>query len=112
MKVSTVLIAALLSTAAMSAFAGGTSTTMRVFSHLTVEDYAKWRSVFNTGEEMRNAAGFKNVKVYQNADNPNDVIVAADTSDVKKARAFFSSPELRTGMQKGGVTNPQTFWAN
>ncbi len=42
---------------------------------LTIDDYAKWRPVFDKHKALRDKAGFKNIRVYRDADNPKEVIV-------------------------------------
>jgi hypothetical protein len=41
--------------------------------------------------------------VFRSADDPNDVVVLQDVSDVAKARTWVASEDLKTAMQKGGV---------
>jgi erythromycin esterase-like protein len=74
--------------------------------HLTIQDYAKWRSVFDKHKPLRDKAGITNTHVYRNADDPKEVIVWGETSDVAKAREGLASQEIRNGMQEAGVVGP------
>ena len=53
---------------------------------LAIGDYAKWRPVFDKHKPLRDKAGLTNVRVYRDADNPTEVIVWGETSDVAKVR--------------------------
>jgi hypothetical protein len=71
--------------------------------HHKVQDYSKWRAVYDAHETSRRTAGITNGSVFRNAENPNDVVVLQDVSDVTKARTWAASEDLKTAMQKGGV---------
>jgi erythromycin esterase-like protein len=73
---------------------------------LTIGDYAKWRPVFDKHKPLRDKAGIKNTKVYRNADDPKEVIVWGETSDVAKAREALASQELKAAMKEAGVVGP------
>src|SRR5271170_1636013 len=47
---------------------------------ITISDYAKWRPVFDKHRSLRAKAGFKNERVYQNVDDPNEVIIWGEAS--------------------------------
>ena len=68
-----------------------------------VADYLKWRAVFDEQDSIRRASGLTNVRVYQSADNPNEVVIAIDAADLEVAKAFASSDELRARMMNAGV---------
>ena len=70
---------------------------------LRIGDYAKWRSVFDKNKPLRDAAGFKNIRIYRNADDVSDVVLLGEISDMRKLRKALTTPELRTAMQKAGV---------
>ena len=48
--------------------------------------------------------------VYTSIDNPNDVTVTHDFSSADKARAFASSPDLKTAMERAGVKGAPQIW--
>jgi len=73
---------------------------------VTIGDYAKWRPIFNKNKPLRDRAGLRNVRVYRDADNPQQLIVWSETSDTAKAREVLSSPEVRNAMQEAGVVGP------
>jgi len=67
-----------------------------IAAQVTIGDYAKWRL----------KAGLANVRVYRDADNPGQLIVWSETSDVAKAREALNSPKIRSAMQEAGVVGP------
>jgi quinol monooxygenase YgiN len=77
--------------------------------HSKVEDYAKWRGVFESNVSMRKEAGSKGGYVFQSNDNPNEIVIFLQWEDLDKARAFTSSDALRDAMQKAGIAGPPTI---
>lgn len=78
----------------------------KVLVKLTLNDFAKWRPMFEGMAHTRTAAGISNSRVYQNADEPNEVLVLSEVGDVAKARSFMSSGAVREEMQKAGMAGP------
>jgi len=68
-----------------------------------VADYPKWREVFDDQEAVRQSSGLDNVRVYQSADNPDEIVILLDAADLEKARAFAGSEELKARMIDAGV---------
>jgi quinol monooxygenase YgiN len=71
--------------------------------HHTVEDYAKWKPVFDQHAATRKAAGSKGGTLYRSADNPNELLIVWEWDSLANARKFAESPDLREVMQKAGV---------
>lgn len=71
----------------------------------TVEDYEKWKAVFDEhGEAARRAAGSKGGLVLRSPDNPNQVTILLEWDSLENARAFANSDDLREAMERAGVT--------
>jgi hypothetical protein len=70
-----------------------------------VEDFAKWKVAFDQHQAMRKGAGLTERHVLRNADNPNEVFMLLEASDLDKARAFAGSADLRQRMQEAGVAD-------
>ena len=51
-----------------------------------VRDYAKWKQVFDEHGGVRETAGSKGKYIYRNSDDPNDVFVLLEVSDLQKGR--------------------------
>jgi heme-degrading monooxygenase HmoA len=69
-----------------------------------VEDYAKWKPVFDEGSAARKASGSKGGHLFRNADNPNEIVILFEWDDLEKARHFTQSDYLRQAMQRAGIT--------
>ncbi len=70
-----------------------------------VKDYASWKPVFDEHGSARQAAGSKGGHLFRSADDPNEVIAILEWDDIKKARDFVGSPDLRQAMEQAGVTD-------
>jgi hypothetical protein len=48
-------------------------------------------------------------KVFRSTDDPNDVLLLQDVTDVSKARTWYGSSEMKSLMEKSGVVgSPST----
>ncbi len=71
----------------------------------SVEDYEKWKSLFDEDGPIRQAGGSKGGIVLRNSDDPNHITILLEWDSLANARAFASSDELRERMQRAGVTS-------
>jgi hypothetical protein len=71
--------------------------------HIKVKDYSSWRKSYDENEKNRLSAGVTNGRVFRRAEDPNDLLVLQDVTDVSKARAWFGSEDMKAAMQKSGV---------
>jgi hypothetical protein len=60
-----------------------------------VNDYAKWKQVFDEHASVRASASSKGGYVYRSSDNPNEVFVLLEAGDLKKGREFAGSEDLQ-----------------
>ncbi len=77
-----------------------------ILVHQNVEDFAKWKSVFDEHSSTRKAGGSKGGYLFQSADDPNEVIVVLEWDNLDSARQFIGSDDLREAMQRAGVVGP------
>lgn len=68
-----------------------------------VKDYDKWRPLFNSDSTARKASGLDFIVIGRKMENPNDLMVVLQASDVQKAKAFSEDPRLKEVMKTGGV---------
>jgi heme-degrading monooxygenase HmoA len=73
---------------------------------ITVEDFAKWRAVFDEAATLRRAYGSRGVRVFRSVDKPNEVVLIGDYEDLEKARQLFQSQEFREATKRAGVSGP------
>ena len=71
--------------------------------HHKVEDYSKWRPVFDEHGSFRSQNGCKSERVFRSADNPNEIFIFLEWDSIANAQKFAQSDNLKTAMKKGGV---------
>jgi heme-degrading monooxygenase HmoA len=77
----------------------------------TVEDYEKWKKVFDEDASRRKSLGSRGGRLYRSADKPNEMTIVWDWESAEKARQFATSPDLREVMEKAGVVGmPQVIF--
>ncbi len=83
---------------------------IRMFARHGVEDFAKWKAVYDSFGSVQEEGGVVDAAVYRAADNPNDLTITHDFNTLEEAQAFANSPELKAGMQEAGVYGPPDIW--
>lgn len=68
-----------------------------------VEDYATWRSAYESVEGLRQAHGCTDAEVLTNPEDKRDVFVVHRFPTLAQAQAFAGSAELRDAMGRAGV---------
>jgi quinol monooxygenase YgiN len=68
-----------------------------------VKDYAAWKKVFDSVQELRTASGEIGNQIYRDAANPNKLTVVNTWDSMENAQKFAQSPELRAAMKDAGV---------
>lgn len=74
--------------------------------HEKVADYAKWRNVYDGLSGAKTARGFRQSEVFQNASDPNEIVILESWDSIDAARGWGQSTELRTAMEAAGVIPP------
>jgi hypothetical protein len=76
-----------------------------------VADFPSWKQAYDAHGTARNAAGLKEERLLHNVDKKNEVVLLFSASDLKKAKEFANSADLRQAMQVAGVTEaPDIFF--
>jgi heme-degrading monooxygenase HmoA len=70
---------------------------------LKVEDYDKWKPIFDEHSATRKAEGEKGGRLFHNINDPSEVIIYLRWETIENARKFFESEDLKNTMQKAGV---------
>ena len=68
-----------------------------------VEDYAAWRSVYDSVDGLRKEHGCTSAEVLVDPASKEDVYVVHQFPTVEQAQAFAGSSELREAMGRAGV---------
>ena len=71
-----------------------------------VEDFAKWKAVFDSVAGLRQANGEKSAQIFHDADDAKSLTLLFEWDSVANARKYAQSPDLKAAMQKAGVTGP------
>ena len=69
----------------------------------TVEDFNKWKGVFDGQHDLRGRFGCTREDVYQQHQEPNEVLIVTHWGTREQAGNYGQSQELRDAMQRGGV---------
>jgi len=69
-----------------------------------VEDFDKWKPLYDENGAMRKTMGSKGAFVFRTAEDPNHLVVLTQWENLEKAKKFAESDDLRTAMKKAGVT--------
>lgn len=83
---------------------------VQVFVRHDVVDYKAWKKGYDDFAPEQKKGGVYYQQVYQSIDNPNNVTVIHDFHSLEKARAFFSSEELKATMKRIGSLGKPEIW--
>jgi hypothetical protein len=76
-----------------------------------VANFTKWKTVFDSHAEAQQQAGLKIEKILTNMDDPNEVFLFFQVTDLEKARRFVSSPEVPEAQRQSGlVDSPDIYF--
>ncbi len=68
-----------------------------------VADFGRWKQVFDGNFGIRHGAGELSCRIFHAHDNGTDLTLLFEWETLEKARAFFASEPLKSGMQQAGV---------
>jgi len=74
-----------------------------------VADFKTWLKVYEEHEPVRRAATATNSTVWQAQDDPNNVFIVIECTDLAKIKAFAESEDLKQTMAKAGVIGKPTM---
>jgi hypothetical protein len=74
-----------------------------------VADFDKWKPAFDAHASKRKEYGQTDLDLLRRIENPNDVLIVEQISDVQKAKDFTTLPDLKEKMQQAGVTGAPEF---
>ena len=75
-----------------------------------VADFETWKPLFDEHEPTRRANGCQGGRLFRSADDPREVLVLLGWDDLRRARLFVDSDELRVAMRRAGVTDQPDIW--
>ncbi len=82
-------------------------------SRIKVEDYAKWKTVFDQLADARKASGgAKEGTLFRDADNPNDITILIEWDTLENARKFIQSDTVKNALKKSGAIKSDFYFLN
>jgi hypothetical protein len=79
---------------------------IRMYARHHVEDYEKWRKVYNDFAPNQADMGVRSAGVFRGVDDANDVTIFHDFHTEAEARSFADASELKEAMMSAGVEAP------
>jgi heme-degrading monooxygenase HmoA len=68
-----------------------------------IEDYQKWKQVFDEHGSVRKDKGSKGAIIYQSSNNPDELVIITEWETLKDAKNFSMAEDLKIAMKKAGV---------
>lgn len=82
-----------------------------ILVHHKVEDYNRWKSVFDEHGSFRFENGSKGGKVFRSAKDPNELFILLEWESLDRLEIFSRSEGLKEAMQKSGVVGmPEVYY--
>ena len=81
-----------------------------LFVRHKVDDYGKWKRVYDEFASVRKENGVTAASVHRDADDADFVIVTHQFKNVNAAKAFADSEQLKSAMADAGVGGPPEMW--
>lgn len=79
--------------------------------HNKVTDFVRWKKVFDSHAEAQRESGLHLQRLWRGVDDPNDVFMLFEVSDIEKARTFVASPKVPDAQRQSGVLGkPDIFF--
>ena len=75
-----------------------------------VEDFQKWRRIFDSNTQAALQAGLRLTHLWQNIDDPNDIFFLFEVADVERAQAFLNDPESEETGRRAGVIDGECYF--
>lgn len=74
-----------------------------ILVHHKVADYKKWKQIFDEHASFRSKNGSKGGKIFQSANNPNDLFVLLEWESTESLQKFAQSDSIKEAMKESGV---------
>ena len=70
-----------------------------------VDDYAEWKRVVDAHAAARQESGLRVQEVIRNVDEPHEVFLLFEVSDLEWARASVTLPDVPQAQQQSGIVD-------
>ncbi len=76
----------------------------------TVEDYAKWKSVFDQlADDRRARGGAKRMILFRDIDDANEITVLIEWDDVEIPRKLMQSEDIKKTVKEMGTIKSESY---
>jgi hypothetical protein len=75
-----------------------------------VKDFRTWKKAFDGHASAQKAAGLTKPRVFRSAEDPNETIILIDYKNLKMAKTFGASADLKKTMETAGVVDKPTIY--
>ena len=76
-----------------------------------VEDFGRWKKVFDSHLEAQRNSGLRIKNVWQNLEDATEVFMLFDVDDLAKAKGFIHSAQVPDAQKASGMTaKPEMFF--
>jgi quinol monooxygenase YgiN len=75
-----------------------------------VNNYGAWKRVYDAFAAKRKELGVAGASVHRDPQDPNQLTITHQFSDLNGATAFAGSTELKSAMSNAGVAGPPDIW--
>lgn len=81
-----------------------------LFCRNKVADFDQWKRVFDSHAQAQREAGLQVKQVWRGIDDPSEVFMLFEVTDLAKARAFVTSPQVPDAKRQSGVLEPPVMY--
>ncbi|MEI7525817.1 MAG: antibiotic biosynthesis monooxygenase [Mariniphaga sp.] len=81
----------------------------KIYVRHTLEDYSKWRQLFDEHADIRKKYGCKETGVFACVEHPNEILVETVWESKEGGLQFLQDPSLKATMEKAGVIGAPVF---
>jgi heme-degrading monooxygenase HmoA len=76
-----------------------------------VADFDTWKRVFDSHAEAQRQSGLHTRHVLRNMEDPSEVFILLEVTDMEGARTFVNAPEAYEAKDESGVLDePDAYW--
>ena len=80
-----------------------------IIAQLKLENYDKWKPVFDERSNLRKEMGSKEARLFANSDDRNEAMILFDWDTKENAQKYLESEALRETLKKVGATYTITY---
>jgi quinol monooxygenase YgiN len=81
-----------------------------MFVRHKVHNYENWKRAYDEFAPVRKERGVTRASIHHDPNDPNTIIVTHQFTNMKAATDFVNSEELKSVMEKAGVSTTPEFW--